>query len=285
MSKDNILISNKNLINNNKEISNNTDNTLRQIFLEENEFMSFKEQIYLFINIIPMKNINFNFKKIYPFIGKEISKLFDIDTKRIFIKYNDKFENLVNTKNFIKLPISKFLCENPKFKSLYELKDLYENLLLKEYDLPEYIFDYKLNRIEHINNVCHYGIGLQTKYNEIKNKYNNDENWVTIYRGINSILSSNGIEFVLKSILCKEILKTKKKYWKDDNKVSLCLEIKEAIQKYCELITFNKKDYVIVLEGKVNYKYIKNPIDKIDKELINFYRILIIEYNNLKVNL
>ena len=99
----NISIENVNINNSNIEISNiineishftnNFNNMSIPVSQEEIEFKSIKDKIFLFINIIPKKISKLNFKNIYPFIGKGISKQFDIETTNIFIKYNDNFEN------------------------------------------------------------------------------------------------------------------------------------------------------------------------------------------------
>ena len=285
----NISIENVNINNSNIEISNirneishftnNFNNISIPVSQEEIEFKSIKDKIFLFINIIPKKISKLNFKNIYPFIGKGISKQFDIETTNIFIKYNDNFENLVNTKNFVELPLEKFefFYDNSKFKPLYEFKNLYENLLRKKFKLPKDLFDYKLNHIDHhFNNMICYGIGLNSNYNKNKIINNADDNYITTYRGIKSKLKPNGIEFVLKSLLCPETL-INKSFFKKDEGIYLSFNINNVIEKYSQLIKFNGKPYAIVLEAKVNNKYIKNYQDKFDKEFVYFRRILIIE--------
>ena len=73
-----------------------------------------------------------------------------------------------------------------------------------------------------------------------------------------------------------------KSFFKKDEGIYLSFNINDVIEKYSQLIKFNDKPYAIVLEAKVNNKYIKNyqdkiDQDKIDKKFVYFRRILIIE--------
>ena len=76
--------------------------------------------------------------------------------------------------------------------------------------------------------------------------------------------------------MCPEKL-INKSFFKKDEGIYLSFDINNVIEKYSQLIKFNDKPYAIVLEAKVNNKYIKNYQDKIDKKVVYFRRILIIE--------
>ena len=76
--------------------------------------------------------------------------------------------------------------------------------------------------------------------------------------------------------MCPETL-INKSFFKKDEGIYLSCNINDVIEKYSQLIKFNDKPYAIVLEAKVNNKYIKNYQDKIDKKFVYFRRILIIE--------
>ena len=80
--------------------------------------------------------------------------------------------------------------------------------------------------------------------------------------------------------MCPERL-INKSFFKEDEGIYLSFDINKVIEKYSQLIKFNGKLYAIVLEAKVNNKYIKNyqdkiDQDKIDKKFVYFRRILII---------
>ena len=276
----------------------------------EIEFEDIKNSFFYFINVVKKHNFDFN-KDISIDIINKFKQVLNINKSNIFLLFDNKIDNYIKSKQFDEIPIEEFDIENPMFKNFYKLKMFIENLLIKECKISKDKLDYRGNFINPNSRgnlirgtefydppVGWIGIGLNVieKYNDDKwlNDISNQSEWAIAYHGINSKYGSNNIKILLNNIIMNDGLKYAISDFKSQSHdkrssniigkgIYLTPFIKIA-ESYTGIISFNKKNYKVVLMSKVKIKKIREPEGTkfwvLDKDYIRIYRILLKEVDN-----
>ena len=265
------------------------------------DFKKIKEKLFYFINIISKENKILNNENLEK-ISKEISDDLDINDDDLFIIQNSRVDNFVKTFNFNKISF-KQLEKIPSFSKIYELKSLDMVLLRKELQIKKEYLDYRGNFINpnSRNNIYRgkeiydppygwMGLGLN-----VLNKYENNNwledisnksEWAIAYRGITS-KNPDKIKKYLKYFIETrnlEIAETtseksiiNKKVWNLKSGIYMTPYIKTA-EKFTKAISFNKKNYKILLMAKVKISEIIEEEDSnfwiLKNDAIRIYRVL-----------
>jgi len=264
-------------------------------------FKKIKEKLFYFINIISKENKILNNENLEK-ISKEISDDLDINDDDLFIIQNSRVDNFVKTFNFNKISF-KQLEKIPSFSKIYELKSLDMVLLRKELQIKKEYLDYRGNFINpnSRNNIFRgkeiydppygwMGLGLNVldKYenNNWLEDISNKSEWAIAYRGITS-KNPDKIKNYLKHFIITrnlEIAETtseksiiNKKVWNLKSGIYMTPYIKTA-EKFTKTISFNKKNYKILLMAKVKISEIIEEEDSnfwiLKNDAIRIYRVL-----------
>ena len=265
------------------------------------DFGKIKEKLFYFINIISKENKILNNENLEK-ISKEISDDLDINDDDLFIIQNSRVDNFVKTFNFNKISF-KQLEKIPSFSKIYELKSLDMVLLRKELQIKKEYLDYRGNFINpnSRNNIYRgkeiydppygwMGLGLNVldKYenNNWLEDISNKSEWAIAYRGITS-KNPDKIKNYLKHFIITRNLKIaettseksiiNKKVWNLKSGIYMTPYIKTA-EKFTKTISFNKKNYKILLMAKVKISEIIEEEDSnfwiLKNDAIRIYRVL-----------
>ena len=265
------------------------------------DFGKIKEKLFYFINIISKENKILNNENLEK-ISKEISDDLDINDDDLFIIQNSRVDNFVKTFNFNKISL-KQIEKIPSFSKIYELKSLDMVLLRKELQIKKEYSDYRGNFLNpnSRNNIFRgkeiydppygwIGLGLNVldKYenNNWLEDISNKSEWAIAYRGITS-KNPDKIKNYLKHFIITrnlEIAETtseksiiNKKVWNLKSGIYMTPYIKTA-EKFTKTISFNKKNYKILLMAKVKISEIIEEEDSnfwiLKNDAIRIYRVL-----------
>ena len=277
---------------------------------EEEEYDLIKNSFIYFLNLVQKSKSDFE-ENISQVIIEKISNTLYINKDNILILYDSKIDNFVKSKFFFDLPINQFKNENPIFNQFYEIKLLFENLLVEDCKIPKEKFDYKGNFISPNTNNNNkrgkeiyippygwYGIGLNVigKYDEGDDKWINDNTeegkWAIAYHGINYKLNSDKIKNVLNDIILndgisKAINESKankdniRNRGKEVGKGIFLTPFISIAEHYTGIISFNNKKYKVLLMARVKIENIREPEKSnfwvLNQEDVRIYRILLKE--------
>jgi len=297
------------------EIQNTDDNNeylLNKYIKNKNKYSDYfdklKNKFYYAINIIPKKNYKYDPKKFQAILAKKIKYYLSIDEDNIVISCNNGInfiDTFITTNKFSEMSVESIEENFPKFNKLKELKVLYNDLFCNEFNLREFL-DYRGNfiipdRSCNINEETEeysppygwMGIGLNAigKYEDNKWLCKSNE-WAIAYHGVGRLCSLLEIKRILNNIIVNGGLMpgSSQQYENEKDKrhngniigkgIYLTKDIKIA-EEYSGIISFNSKNYKIVLMTKVLIDKIREPENYnywiLNNEDIRIYRILLKE--------
>ena len=297
------------------KIQETEDGFVEEGWVEENEekedkvpanfnFREINKKLFYFINIISKDNINFN-KEYIKNIAKNISKNLEINNSDLFLIQNSSVDNFVKSFNFKEMNIN----QNLKIQSLSklnELKSIKFEFIMKELNTNEIYLDNKGNflypnsrRIKFRGKEIYdppygwMGLGLN-----VSGKYGNDKwlediskdsEWAVAYRGIASKNMKKILEYFIKNRNLKSSEVNLKKglndsrHWKIIKSGVYMTPFIKIAEKYTQSISFNNKNYKVLLMTKVKISEIQQPKNSpfwlLNSEHIRIYRVLFKEIN------
>lgn len=271
-------------------------------------FDKLKNKFYFSINLIPKKNYKYNPAKFQAILVNKINYYLSIDKDNIVIACNNGInfiDTFITTSKFSEMSIESIEENFRKFNKLKEFKILYNDLFCNEFNLREFL-DYRGNfiipdRSCNINAETEgynppygwMGIGLNVigKYEDDKWLCKSSE-WAIAYHGVGRLCSLNEIKRILNNIIVNGglIPGSSQQYENEKDKrhkgniigkgIYLTKDIKIA-EEYSGIISFNSKNYKIVLMAKVLIDKIREPENYnywiLNNDDIRIYRILLKE--------
>ena len=295
------------------ENSDEFDDLLDEAFVNEvssNKFDEIKKKIFFFINIISKENQKFTKKDLKSFSDK-ISKSLDINFADLFLIQNAPINNFAKCFNFKEISLK----QNPNFppvSKLLELQSIKYKLLIKDFGVGEENFDNTGNLLvpntrqnrfrgkeiyDPPYNWLGLGLSVLGKFDDGNDDWLEDisekSEWAIAYRGI----SSKNQERMLKYFIVERNLEIARINFKDkfgkklndkrhwgtiESGIYMTPYIKIA-EKYTKTISFNNKNYKVLLMAKVKVSEIKEPENSnfwvLDNDKIRIYRVLFKEIN------
>ena len=271
-------------------------------------FDEIKQKLLFFINIFSKENKIFN-NEDFEIISQKISDYLNIQNTDLFILQNAPvLDNFVKSHNFNIISVEQ-IKSYPSFSKLYELKLLRSKLLYKELKIDKEYFDYRGNflnpntsrnifRGKEIYDPPYGWMGLGLN---VLGKYENDKwledisnksEWAIAYRGIIS-KDSNKIKDYLKYFIKKRDLKIaeinlknpidSKRRWKTIKSGIYMTPYIKIAEKHTQIISFDNKNYKVLLMAKVKIREIVEPTNSnfwiLNNEDIRIYRVLFKEVN------
>ena len=273
-------------------------------------FYKINKKLFYFINIISKEYIKLN-KEYLKQISEKISKCLGINNSNLFLIQNSPIDNFVKSLNFKEITLN--LNDNYQpISKIEELKSIKYNLLIKEYkkyEINESYFDNRGNFIYPNSRRIGYrgkepyippydwiGLGLN-----VLGKYENDNwlediskesEWAVAYRGI-ALKNEKNIKTKLKEFIVTGNLKSanvilKKglndsRHWNVIKSGIYMTPYIKIAEKYTQSISFNNKNYKVLLMAKVKISEIHQPKGSpfwlLNDEHIRIYRILFKEIN------
>jgi len=302
---------------NNNENSDEFDDLFEEAYLYEafnknSNFEETKKKLYYFISIISKENIKFN-KDELKNISNEILKSLDINSDDLFLIQNSPIDNFVKSFNFQQLSLrpSEMI---PPISKIYELQTIKYKFLINELKIKGNFFDNTGNflipnsrknkfRGKEIYDPPYnwIGVGLNVlgKYDNGNDNWIEDiskeSEWAIAYRGI-SYKNQNVLKMILKDFIENRNLEianvnikdkfgklNDKRHWRTiESGIYMTPYIKVA-EKYTQTLSFNNKNYKVLLMAKVKISGIAEPKGTnywvLDKENIRIYRVLFKEIN------
>ena len=298
------------------ENSDEFDDLLGGEFVNEvssNKFDEIKKKIFFFINIISKENQKFTKKDLKSFSDK-ISKSLDINFADLFLIQNAPINNFAKCFNFKEISLK----QNPNFppvSKLLELQSIKYKLLIKDFGVGEENFDNTGNLIvpntrqnrfrgkeiyDPPYNWLGLGLSVLGKFDDGNDDWLEDiseeSEWAIAYRGISS-KNQKHIKVMLKHFIEERNLEIARINFKDkfgkklndkrhwgtiESGIYMTPYIKIA-EKYTKTISFNNKNYKVLLMAKVKVSEIKEPKNSnfwvLDNDKIRIYRVLFKEIN------
>ena len=298
------------------ENSDEFDDLLEEAFVNEvssNKFDEIKKKIFFFINIISKENQKFTKKDLKSFSDK-ISKSLDINFADLFLIQNAPINNFAKCFNFKEISLK----QNPNFppvSKLLELQSIKYKLLIKDFGVGEENFDNTGNLLvpntrqnrfrgkeiyDPPYNWLGLGLSVLGKFDDGNDDWLEDiseeSEWAIAYRGISSKKQEH-IKDMLKHFIEERNLEIARINFKDkfgkklndkrhwgtiESGIYMTPYIKIA-EKYTKTISFNNKNYKVLLMAKVKVSEIKEPKNSnfwvLDNDKIRIYRVLFKEIN------
>lgn len=298
------------------ENSDEFDDLLEEAFVNEvssNKFDEIKKKIFFFINIISKENQKFTKKDLKSFSDK-ISKSLDINFADLFLIQNAPINNFAKCFNFKEISLK----QNPNFppvSKLLELQSIKYKLLIKDFNIEEENFDNTGNLLvpntrqnrfrgkeiyDPPYNWLGLGLSVLGKFDDGNDDWLEDisekSEWAIAYRGISSKKQEH-IKDMLKHFIEERNLEIARINFKDkfgkklndkrhwgtiESGIYMTPYIKIA-EKYTKTISFNNKNYKVLLMAKVKVSEIKEPKNSnfwvLDNDKIRIYRVLFKEIN------
>ena len=298
------------------ENSDEFDDLLEEAFVNEvssNKFDEIKKKIFFFINIISKENQKFTKKDLKSFSDK-ISKSLDINFADLFLIQNAPINNFAKCFNFKEISLK----QNPNFppvSKLLELQSIKYKLLIKDFGVGEENFDNTGNLLvpntrqnrfrgkeiyDPPYNWLGLGLSVLGKFDDGNDDWLEDiseeSEWAIAYRGISS-KNQEHIKDMLKHFIEERNLEIARINFKDkfgkklndkrhwgtiESGIYMTPYIKIA-EKYTKTISFNNKNYKVLLMAKVKVSEIKEPKNSnfwvLDNDKIRIYRVLFKEIN------
>ena len=298
------------------ENSDEFDDLLEEAFVNEvssNKFDEIKKKIFFFINIISKENQKFTKKDLKSFSDK-ISKSLDINFADLFLIQNAPINNFAKCFNFKEISLK----QNPNFppvSKLLELQSIKYKLLIKDFNINEKNFDNTGNLLvpntrqnrfrgkeiyDPPYNWLGLGLSVLGKFDDGNDDWLEDisdkSEWAIAYRGISS-KNQKHIKVMLKHFIEERNLEIARINFKDkfgkklndkrhwgtiESGIYMTPYIKIA-EKYTKTISFNNKNYKVLLMAKVKVSEIKEPENSnfwvLDNDKIRIYRVLFKEIN------
>ena len=298
------------------ENSDEFDDLLEEAFVNEvssNKFDEIKKKIFFFINIISKENQKFTKKDLKSFSDK-ISKSLDINFADLFLIQNAPINNFAKCFNFKEISLK----QNPNFppvSKLLELQSIKYKLLIKDFGVGEENFDNTGNLLvpntrqnrfrgkeiyDPPYNWLGLGLSVLGKFDDGNDDWLEDisdkSEWAIAYRGISSKKQEH-IKVMLKHFIEERNLEIARINFKDkfgkklndkrhwgtiESGIYMTPYIKIA-EKYTKTISFNNKNYKVLLMAKVKVSEIKEPKNSnfwvLDNDKIRIYRVLFKEIN------
>ena len=298
------------------ENSDEFDDLLEEAFVNEvssNKFDEIKKKIFFFINIISKENQKFTKKDLKSFSDK-ISKSLDINFADLFLIQNAPINNFAKCFNFKEISLK----QNPNFppvSKLLELQSIKYKLLIKDFGVGEENFDNTGNLLvpntrqnrfrgkeiyDPPYNWLGLGLSVLGKFDDGNDDWLEDisdkSEWAIAYRGISS-KNQKHIKVMLKHFIEERNLEIARINFKDkfgkklndkrhwgtiESGIYMTPYIKIA-EKYTKTISFNNKNYKVLLMAKVKVSEIKEPKNSnfwvLDNDKIRIYRVLFKEIN------
>ena len=298
------------------ENSDEFDDLLDEAFVNEvssNKFDEIKKKIFFFINIISKENQKFTKKDLKSFSDK-ISKSLDINFADLFLIQNAPINNFAKCFNFKEISLK----QNPNFppvSKLLELQSIKYKLLIKDFGVGEENFDNTGNLLvpntrqnrfrgkeiyDPPYNWLGLGLSVLGKFDDGNDDWLEDisekSEWAIAYRGISS-KNQKHIKVMLKHFIEERNLEIARINFKDkfgkklndkrhwgtiESGIYMTPYIKIA-EKYTKTISFNNKNYKVLLMAKVKVSEIKEPKNSnfwvLDNDKIRIYRVLFKEIN------
>ena len=298
------------------ENSDEFDDLLEEAFVNEvssNKFDEIKKKIFFFINIISKENQKFTKKDLKSFSDK-ISKSLDINFADLFLIQNAPINNFAKCFNFKEISLK----QNPNFppvSKLLELQSIKYKLLIKDFNIKEENFDNTGNLLvpntrqnrfrgkeiyDPPYNWLGLGLSVLGKFDDGNDDWLEDisdkSEWAIAYRGISSKKQEH-IKDMLKHFIEERNLEIARINFKDkfgkklndkrhwgtiESGIYMTPYIKIA-EKYTKTISFNNKNYKVLLMAKVKVSEIKEPKNSnfwvLDNDKIRIYRVLFKEIN------
>ena len=298
------------------ECSDEFDDLLEEAFVNEvssNKFDEIKKKIFFFINIISKENQKFTKKDLKSFSDK-ISKSLDINFADLFLIQNAPINNFAKCFNFKEISLK----QNPNFppvSKLLELQSIKYKLLIKDFGVGEENFDNTGNLLvpntrqnrfrgkeiyDPPYNWLGLGLSVLGKFDDGNDDWLEDisekSEWAIAYRGISS-KNQKHIKVMLKHFIEERNLEIARINFKDkfgkklndkrhwgtiESGIYMTPYIKIA-EKYTKTISFNNKNYKVLLMAKVKVSEIKEPKNSnfwvLDNDKIRIYRVLFKEIN------
>ena len=298
------------------ENSDEFDDLLEEAFVNEvssNKFDEIKKKIFFFINIISKENQKFTKKDLKSFSDK-ISKSLDINFADLFLIQNAPINNFAKCFNFKEISLK----QNPNFppvSKLLELQSIKYKLLIKDFGVGEENFDNTGNLLvpntrqnrfrgkeiyDPPYNWLGLGLNVLGRFDDGNDDWLEDiseeSEWAIAYRGISS-KSQKHIKDMLKHFIEERNLEIARINFKDkfgkklndkrhwgtiESGIYMTPYIKIA-EKYTKTISFNNKNYKVLLMAKVKVSEIKEPKNSnfwvLDNDKIRIYRVLFKEIN------
>ena len=298
------------------ENSDEFDDLLGGEFVNEvssNKFDEIKKKIFFFINIISKENQKFTKKDLKSFSDK-ISKSLDINFADLFLIQNAPINNFAKCFNFKEISLK----QNPNFppvSKLLELQSIKYKLLIKDFGVGEENFDNTGNLLvpntrqnrfrgkeiyDPPYNWLGLGLSVLGKFDDGNDDWLEDisdkSEWAIAYRGISSKKQEH-IKDMLKHFIEERNLEIARINFKDkfgkklndkrhwgtiESGIYMTPYIKIA-EKYTKTISFNNKNYKVLLMAKVKVSEIKEPKNSnfwvLDNDKIRIYRVLFKEIN------
>lgn len=298
------------------ENSDEFDDLLEEAFVNEvssNKFDEIKKKIFFFINIISKENQKFTKKDLKSFSDK-ISKSLDINFADLFLIQNAPINNFAKCFNFKEISLK----QNPNFppvSKLLELQSIKYKLLIKDFNIKEENFDNTGNLLvpntrqnrfrgkeiyDPPYNWLGLGLSVLGKFDDGNDDWLEDisekSEWAIAYRGISS-KNQKHIKVMLKHFIEERNLEIARINFKDkfgkklndkrhwgtiESGIYMTPYIKIA-EKYTKTISFNNKNYKVLLMAKVKVSEIKEPKNSnfwvLDNDKIRIYRVLFKEIN------
>ena len=298
------------------ENSDEFDDLLEEAFVNEvssNKFDEIKKKIFFFINIISKENQKFTKEDLKSFSDK-ISKSLDINFADLFLIQNAPINNFAKCFNFKEISLK----QNPNFppvSKLLELQSIKYKLLIKDFNIKEENFDNTGNLLvpntrqnrfrgkeiyDPPYNWLGLGLSVLGKFDDGNDDWLEDiseeSEWAIAYRGISS-KNQKHIKVMLKHFIEERNLEIARINFKDkfgkklndkrhwgtiESGIYMTPYIKIA-EKYTKTISFNNKNYKVLLMAKVKVSEIKEPKNSnfwvLDNDKIRIYRVLFKEIN------
>ena len=298
------------------ENSDEFDDLLEEAFVNEvssNKFDEIKKKIFFFINIISKENQKFTKKDLKSFSDK-ISKSLDINFADLFLIQNAPINNFAKCFNFKEISLK----QNPNFppvSKLLELQSIKYKLLIKDFGVGEENFDNTGNLLvpntrqnrfrgkeiyDPPYNWLGLGLNVLGRFDDGNDDWLEDisdkSEWAIAYRGISS-KNQKHIKVMLKHFIEERNLEIARINFKDkfgkklndkrhwgtiESGIYMTPYIKIA-EKYTKTISFNNKNYKVLLMAKVKVSEIKEPKNSnfwvLDNDKIRIYRVLFKEIN------
>ena len=233
----------------------------------------------------------------------------------LFLIQNSSIDNFVKSYTFHGIQIEPDKI-SPTFNKFYELKTLKSKLLIKDHKINNDYFDNRGNFLEPNTRKTFFrgkepydppykwmGLGLKVLgehddgNDEWLEKISKESNWAVAYRGINTKKNSKfKVQDYLKYFIERKDLNIAitnngenlidHRKWKPTpvgKGIWMTPYIKLA-EKYTQTISFNNKQYKVLLMAKVNISKIRQPKGTnfwvLNNEDIRIYRVLFKEINN-----
>ena len=295
------------------ENSDEFDDLLEEAFVNEvssNKFDEIKKKIFFFINIISKENQKFTKEDLKSFSDK-ISKSLDINFADLFLIQNAPINNFAKCFNFKEISLK----QNPNFppvSKLLELQSIKYKLLIKDFGVGEENFDNTGNLLvpntrqnrfrgkeiyDPPYNWLGLGLSVLGKFDDGNDDWLEDiseeSEWAIAYRGISTKNQNRMLKyFIVKRNLEIARINFKDKFGKKLNDKRHWGTIESGIymtpyikiaEKYTKTISFNNKNYKVLLMAKVKVSEIKEPKNSnfwvLDNDKIRIYRVLFKEIN------